>query len=139
MGDGVKLRNLNIVCEGDNNTITIGTGTYIGSKSEFAVTEGSKLFIGNNCLIAHSCIFRTTDSHMIHNLTEEEPINPVEDILIGDHVWIGLQSLILKGAHIPDDCIIGARSMITRKTEAEKYCILAGQPARIIKRNVKWS
>lgn len=139
LGDGVKLRNLNIVFEGDNNSIVIGAGTYIGSNCEFAVTEGSQLLIGENCLIAHSCVFRTTDSHKIFVLGGDKPINPVENIVIGKRCWIGLQSIILKGSHLPDDCIVGARSMVTRKTKADSYSIVAGQPAKIIKTNVRWA
>ena len=34
------------------------------------------------------------------------------DVVIGDHVWIGANTVILRGAVIGDNCVIGAGSVV---------------------------
>ncbi len=52
-------------------------------------------------------------------------------ISIGDKVWIGFGSSILKGVTIGEGAIIGAQSVVTRDIEA--WTIVAGNPARVVK------
>ncbi|WP_155243820.1 hypothetical protein [Butyrivibrio fibrisolvens] len=44
---------------------------------------------------------------------------------------------MLKGAEIADDCVIAAGAIVSKKYE-EKNCILAGIPAKIVKRGINW-
>ena len=53
------------------------------------------------------------------------------DLIIGNSVWIGYDSLILPGVKICDGAVIGARSVVTK--DVPPYCVVAGNPARIIK------
>lgn len=46
--------------------------------------------------------------------------------------------MLLKNARIPECSIVGARSLIT-SSFIEKYTIIAGNPAKIIKQNIVWS
>ena len=59
-------------------------------------------------------------------------------VVIGYHVWIGNRAILLKGVHIPNDCIIGTASVVTKRFEEEHVCI-AGVPAKIVKRDVSWN
>lgn len=52
-------------------------------------------------------------------------------IIIGDHVWIGANTIILPGIEIGADCVIGAGSVVTKNIPANS--IAAGNPAKIIK------
>ena len=58
-------------------------------------------------------------------------------VSIEDNVWIGCRSTILKGAVIPRGCVIGANSNVVG-VFTEKNCIIAGNPARIVKKNITW-
>lgn len=52
-------------------------------------------------------------------------------IIIQDNVWIGANSVILDGVIIESGAIIGAGSVVTKSVP--KNCIVAGNPAKIIK------
>ena len=54
------------------------------------------------------------------------------DTVIGNDVWIGQNATILPGVHIGDGAIIGAESVIG--TNVEPYTIVAGDPARILRK-----
>jgi acetyltransferase-like isoleucine patch superfamily enzyme len=59
--------------------------------------------------------------------------------VIGNHVWIGCRSTILKGVSIPNNNIVASNSVITKTFEVEN-CVIGGHGATagIIKRNVNW-
>lgn len=131
-----KLRDITFWMEGEGNHIVIGKGATSHGKMQLAACEGTSITIGDDCMFSHDIYVRTTDSHPIYN-KEGMRINPAENIHIGNHVWIGMQSLILKGAVIPDGCVVGARSTVT-KTNLKQQSIVVGTPAKIIRENVTW-
>lgn len=52
-------------------------------------------------------------------------------VLIGNNVWLGMNTVILKGVTIGDNALIGANSVVTRDIPAN--VIAAGNPCKIIK------
>jgi serine acetyltransferase len=60
-----------------------------------------------------------------------------EGVFIGRHVWVGEETYITKKVTIPDDCVIGAKSVVTKRFEQSNVAI-AGNPARIVRQNVEW-
>ncbi|HKL94233.1 MAG TPA: hypothetical protein VJZ69_03020 [Clostridia bacterium] len=58
-------------------------------------------------------------------------------IIINDHVWIGRGAFVLNGSNIGEGSIVGAHSLV--KKAFPNNCIVAGSPAKIIKRNVCWT
>ena len=53
------------------------------------------------------------------------------------HVWIGSEAMILSGSDIGSSSIVGARSIID--ANYPNNCIVAGSPARIIKKDITWA
>ena len=53
-------------------------------------------------------------------------------VVIGNDVWIGMNTLILSGIQIGDGAIIGAHSVVTK--DVEPYTIVAGNPAKVIRK-----
>ena len=80
--------------------------------------------------------FRTGDSHSIIDVVSKKRINYAQDVIIGNHVWIGAHSKILKGVTIGDNSIIGTNSLVTKNIL--KNSIAAGIPAKVLKSNVDW-
>ena len=58
-----------------------------------------------------------------------------KEILVGDHNWIGSEVHMLKGAGIGHDCVVGYRSLLTKRF-IENNVIIAGQPAKVIRDNI---
>ena len=52
-------------------------------------------------------------------------------IKIGNHSWIGMHSIVLKGVQIGEGAIIAAGSVVTRDVPA--WSVVAGNPAKPVK------
>lgn len=94
--------------------------------------------IGDDCMVSYGVEIKATDAHTVYDLETREVLNPPKDIKIGNHVWISRGCFIMKGAKIPDNCIVGANSLVNKEF-IEENCIIAGTPAEIVKRGVNWS
>lgn len=127
--------------QGDGNTIQIGQGTTMHGRGSCPIhitaDEGSGVYIDEDCMLAHSVQMRSTDSHSIVDLSGKR-LNPARDIRIGRHCWLGMQSIILKGCVLEPNTVVAAGSVCGGHTERISNCILAGNPAKVVKRDVNW-
>ena len=57
---------------------------------------------------------------------------PARPVRIGSDVWIGFDCCILPGVTIGNGSIVGARSVVCE--DVEPYTIVAGNPARVVRR-----
>ena len=121
----------------DNGGIHIGERTRILGKTGLAAIEGTHIRIGEDCLFSSDIHFRTGDSHSLLDM-QGRRINAAQDIVIGDHVWVGTKVTCLKGANVSDHSVIGACALVTGKFD-EPNCVLAGVPAKVVKKDVDWS
>lgn len=87
-----------------------------------------KISIGKGTWIAQN-VGLITENHNINDLNEhDEPKN----IIIGDNCWIGMNVVILPGVHLGNNTVVGAGAVVTKSFE-EGNCVIAGNPAKIIK------
>lgn len=107
IGDGSLLWMEDKGCE-----ISIDEGSTFGSVHLAATEDGSSIQIGKDCMFSNDIDVRTGDSHSIINLQTGERTNRAKDVVIGNHVWCGAHSSILKGANIPNDVVIATRSIV---------------------------
>lgn len=96
------------------------------------ITCASKITIGKGATIARDVVIRDYDGHTIE-LPDYQIAKPIN---IGENVWIGNRAMILKGVNIGNGAIIGAGSIVTKDVPAG--AIVVGNPARIVKENIKW-
>ena len=117
----------------DSPSLTIGNGTFIGHNC--AITVGHSVTIGEHVLMAGGVRISDFDGHPIDAVDRRNglttPSNAVLPVTIGDDVWIGHGAIILKGVHLGDRSIIGARSVVTKDVAPDT--IVAGNPARAVK------
>lgn len=112
--------------------VTIGEGGYINAKNTIIINN--KLVIGNNCIVSWNCQFLDDD---FHELEYDGRVDKEKEIVIGNNVWIGCGVELYKGTFIPDGCVIAAGTVV-RNVFTEENCLIAGNPAKIVKRNVSW-
>ncbi len=105
------------VIRGDINTISIGTGTNIQDGSVLHVTHdsdyapgGYALSIGDEVTVGHQA--------MLHACR------------IGNRCLIGMSSIVLDGAVIEDNVVLGAGALVSPRKRLESGYLYLGQPAR---------
>ena len=105
-------------------------------KGALQVHEMGSITIGRDCMISTLVYLSVSDIHPIYDRTTGERINPAASITIGDHVWLGLRSMIMKGARIESGAVVAAGSIVSGTVPAN--AVVAGSPARVIRENVVW-
>jgi len=134
IGAGCQLRHARISVEDRGSRLVIGAKTSMTGATLIS-QEGALLQIGEDCMIAQHTELRNSDGHAISD-SNDVRINPARDVVLGNHVWIGLGSFIFKGARIGDGTIIGAGSHV--RGEIAAGCIAYGNPAAAQRSTVKW-
>lgn len=109
-------------------TIHIGNRTYINRRTE--LKSQKSITIGDDCAISWDCTIMDTDYHSINNNSISK------EIIIGNHVWIGCKSTILKGCTIGDGAIIAAGALVNR--DVPPATLVGGVPARVLKTDIVW-
>lgn len=117
-----------------NARIEIGHKTYINHNSEIRCRD--RITIGANVSIAYGVLIQDSDYHTIYN-EDGTPKPQTLPITIGDGVWIGANAIILKGVTIGEGSVVAAGSIVTQSVPANT--LIGGNPARIIKQNIKHS
>lgn len=87
-----------------------------------------KITIGKGTYIAPN-VGLITSNHDVNNLDKHMEPKP---IILGEHCWIGMNSIILGGIMLGNKTIVGAGSVVT-KSFPEGNCVIVGNPARKIK------
>lgn len=110
IGDNVGLNGTSVTAR--SRTIKIGDGTMVGP----------------NVTIVDSDFHQTwpPDGRLLNPAMEND-----RDVIIGENVWIGLGSIILKGVTIGDNSIIGAGSVVI--SDIPENSLAAGNPAVVKK------
>lgn len=121
--------------EDNNCLIEIGERTFIGPSHLACTEDGRSIVIGNNCMLSSNINVRTGDSHSIVDM-DGKRVNPAQSVSIGDHCWIGEGAKIMKGVTLQKDTIVASGAIVTKSFASN--CILAGNPAKVIKENVNW-
>jgi acetyltransferase-like isoleucine patch superfamily enzyme len=108
---------------GDN--VSIGFGCTLSCVKRIQI--GNDVTVGDNVYIA--------DSHHDYKNIQfgvlDQPLIPGR-VSIGDGAWIGYGAFLAGNVSVGEHAVVGANSVVTRPVPP--YTIVAGVPARIIKR-----
>lgn len=119
------------------NIMTTGSQIVIGDNvgiSGSTICARNQIVIGNNVLIGSGCIITDSDAHPLNWKDRKEEVSKnikSAPVIIGDDVFIGARSIILKGVEIGDKAVVGAGSVVTKNVPANT--IVAGNPAVVVK------
>lgn len=92
---------------------------------------------GDNVTTSWDVLVMDTDWHPVRNMKTDKIQEMTKPISIGSNVWLCTRCVVLKGSVIPNGCIIGANSLVSKHYEVSN-AMIAGNPARIIKENVQF-
>lgn len=109
------------------NYVSMARNNHIGCMNK--ITIGNNVLIESNVLIENHSHGNTFDYSKPRN---ELPLVTNGEIVIGDNVWICDNAVILAGAHIGNNCVVAANSVV--KKEFPDNCLIGGIPAKIIKK-----
>lgn len=101
----------NAVLRGDQEAITIGSGSNVQDGTVMHTDPGYPLTVGSDVTIGHQA--------MLHGCT------------IGDGALLGIKSVILNGARIGRNCLIGAGALVPEGQEIPDNSLVMGIPGRI--------
>ncbi|OON65688.1 acyltransferase [Hymenobacter sp. CRA2] len=110
--------------------LTIGDDVGISGGGICVQTE---VRIGNGVMLGANAFITDTDFHPLLSENRRYSYDHVgtRPVVIEDNVFIGMNSIILKGVRIGRNAVIGAGSVVSRDVPANE--IWAGNPARFVK------
>jgi virginiamycin A acetyltransferase len=112
--------------------------------------SGARLEIGSFCAIATGARFVMPDAmHAMGGVSTfpfailggafaagldlgAYPFPQARDTVIGHDVWIGMEALVMPGVRIGHGAVVAARAVVTQ--DVPDYAIVAGNPARVVRR-----
>jgi len=121
---------------GQDSTVSIGDNVSTTATAGISATEGTTVRLGEDCMLAIGIELRADDGHPIFDVRTGKRVNVSRDIIVGDHVWIGLKSAILGGVRVGDGAVIGLGSVVTK--DVPNNAVAAGNPARVVRRDIAW-
>ena len=101
------------VLRGDNDPITIGTGSNVQENAVLHTDVGQPLTIGQYVTVGHQA--------MLHGCS------------IGDGSLIGIQAIVLNGATIGRECLIGAGALIPEGKVIPDRSVVMGAPGKVVR------
>ncbi len=101
------------VVRGDENYVEIGKGTNIQDNCTLHISRDFPCILGENVTVGHGAI--------VHACT------------IGDRVLVGMGAIILNGAVIEDDVIIGAGSLVPPGRRIPSGSMVMGTPGKVVR------
>lgn len=121
----------------NNSVFYCGRDNYFNDRLNVVLSEQKHMFIGNGGLFSFGIWARTADPHLVYSAETKMRINPSKSVFLGDHVWIGQEAMLLKGAKIYSGSILGAQSVLAGKT-VESNSSYAGNGAKRIAKDIFW-
>jgi len=123
-GHKVKSENKTRIKIGDN--VSIGNNSFISANNNIE--------IGNHVIMS-AYVFITDHDHGFADMEKsinEQPLSEGGSVKIGDNVFLGVKSSVLKNVTIGERSVVAANAVVTKDVPA--FSVVAGNPARIIKK-----
>lgn len=115
----------NAVLRGDINRIIVGHHTNVQDGAVLHLADDFPCKLGNWVTVGHSAI--------VHACT------------IGDETLVGMGAVVLDGAVVGKQCLIGARALVTQGMKIPAGSLVLGAPAKVVRTlskeergNLKW-
>ncbi len=120
---------------GTGSRICVAKGARLSFGDKFGISAHStidcvnQITFGDDCLLSWDILIMDSDYHKI--IKDGEVVNYPKPIIVGNHVWIGNNTTVLKGVTIADNVVISCGSLITKKVERNN-CVIGSHGKEII-------
>ncbi|CAI9633332.1 galactoside o-acetyltransferase [Alternaria burnsii] len=109
----------------------ISLGKRFYSNFNLTILDCSLVTIGDRCMFGPNVsIFAAT--HEAEVQSRRDNIEYGKPVVVGDDCWIGGNVVILPGVTIGRGVTVGAMSVVTK--DVPDFCVVMGQPARVVKK-----
>lgn len=112
-----------------------GAEIRIGARCGFSATiisAATTIHIGNDVLCGGNCTICDSDRHPTDMIGRRVNLaGKSKPVIIGDDVFLGMNTVVLKGVTIGNGTIVAANSVVVNSLPS--HVIAAGCPARVIK------
>lgn len=117
LGERIQNRSMLYMVCGQKGRLRVGAHVFFNTNC--SVTCLGKVEIGDYCKFGNNTVIVDHD----HNYRDRDSEYVVGEVVIGSRVWVGANCTILRGAHIGDDCVIAAGSVVKSNVPAGTlYC-----------------
>ncbi len=99
------------VLRGDNERLTVGARSNVQEGVTLHTDSGLPLTVGEDCTIGHNAILHSC--------------------VIGDCSLIGMGAIVLNGARIGRNCLVGAGALVTENKSFPDGSLIVGSPAKM--------
>lgn len=120
----------------NDSIVKIGNNFALGSMDILLLENNSKFILGDSCKFSEDIIARLSDTHSVLDLSGNL-LNYGGCVELGNRVWCGREVRFMKKVSIGDNSIIGASSVVAKQFN-ESNIAIAGNPAKIIRKDVNW-
>ncbi|MBR2669799.1 MAG: acyltransferase [Solobacterium sp.] len=104
---------------------------YFTMNSNSTIVVNKKISIGNDVMIGRNVIIYDSDFHALNDRSVSE------EVVIGDHVWIATNAMVLKGVHIGNGSVIAAGTIV--KENVPEYVVIGSETKqKILSENANW-
>ncbi len=148
--------NSGIIYENNGGTIIFRGDCTIGNNSSISIAKSGNITFGENFLATSSfkiasyrniefgkktrigwdSLIMDTNFHPIMDIKTGKNKKASGPIKIGDYNWFGNKCTIMHSVTTPERCIYGMSSILTRGNISESYCVHAGNPLKVVTRDV---
>ena len=143
IGDHVTLLSTELRCH-ERGSIDIGHHVWMSLRGQIIASR--RVSIGSYCILARDVYISDTNEHPLtaplrraqtvalleHGIAPDRYVSDSAPVRIGDDVWIGERSMILKGVTLGDRCVVAGNAVVTKSFPADS--LVAGNPATLIRR-----
>lgn len=110
------------------DNIFVGINSNAGTRPGCYIQGNGGIYIGNYVHFA-SNIGIVSANHDLYDQMKHVK----KPVVIGDYTWIGMNAIIMPGVELGPRTIVGGGSVVTHSFP-DGYCVIAGNPASIIKK-----
>jgi len=103
----------NAVIRGDCDHIEVGARSNIQDGAVLHCDPGQPLIIGEDVTVGHNAMIHCTE--------------------VGDRTLIGINAVILDGAKVGRDCIIGANTLVKAGSVIPDGSLVVGSPGKVVR------